>query len=291
MQHRANCLGQNNMVTKVLDRLKSQYHSWEGVEVVLIVSTGRTATKFFSGFFDHNFAPVLGRHEPAPDLFELGTDYVRNVCSHRNAVSLLKRYRYPVYKKLKETGATVYLESNNNAALLLPVVKEVFPELKVVFITRDPKSYLISAYSKSHGQPGYKLYGKNDPRDRLTAKDFPGDRLFDAWDEIPRFEKLCWHWKTYNALISKFLSGDVDYISLKYEDLFGQDFLTIKKLIEFVGVSLPDQSTDQFLSTLLARKSNQSDTYQMLPFAQWDAAKRQSFHDILGEDAKKYRYS
>ena len=279
------------MVTSVLNRLKSQYYTWDDVNVVFIVSTGRTATKFFSEFFDDSFDHIVARHEPEPDLFDLGINYIRNSYSRRRTNALLKYYRYSMYQELQRHNISTYLESNNNATLLLPIVKEVFPRLKVVFITRDPRSYLISAYSKSHGHPGYKLYGDDDPRDRLTAKDFKDDPLNQRWDQLTRFEKLCWHWKTYNQITSSVLDDSLDHLTLKYEDLFCEgDFRAVRKLVEFVGVEPAQQSSDQILTTLMARKSNQSAAYEMSSFERWDEKKKQSFNDILGDEAARYGY-
>jgi hypothetical protein len=156
-------------MTKLLDGIRSNSASWESIQVVFVVSTGRTATKFFSGFFDDHFEHIVARHEPAPDLFDLGVRYRRNQCSHRQAINRLKKYRYPIYRQVRAAGAPIYLESNNNAALVLPVIRDAFPNRKLVFVTRDPKSYLISSYSKIHGNPGYTLYGEHDPRPRLIG--------------------------------------------------------------------------------------------------------------------------
>lgn len=293
-----------NMLTKLVNRLKSQYYTWDDRNVVFIVSTGRTATKFFSGFFDQNFESVLARHEPAPDLFDLGTGFIRGAYSGAAVNASLKYARYGIYKELERGNVATYVESNNNAALLLPVIKEVFPNLKIAFITRDPRSYLISSYSKVHGvnkqgvnkhgaqDAGYTLYGAHDPRDRLTAKDFAGDKLGDSWHELRRFEKLCWHWKTYNQLIQNFIEDANAHLVLKYEDLFRQgEVQAVRRLIDFVGVDRALQPSDTELKTLLSRKSNESAAYQLLPFDQWEAQDKNSFNDILGKDIVRYGYS
>ena len=280
------------MVTKVLNRIKSRYDSWEEINVVMIVSTGRTATKFFAGFFDRNFRDVLARHEPAPDLFNLGTQFIRLKASPERTRTLLKRYRHTIYGQLKDQGISTYVESNNNAALLLPVVRAVFPKLKVVWVTRDPRSYLVSAYSKVHGDPGYSLYGKGDPRNRLTAKDFNDDPLAVRWDGCTRFEKLCWHWKTYNKLIYTFLDDAVDHCILKYEDLFRtDDFSAVRKLVDYVALDSDRQLTDEFLAGLLTRKSNESTSYALPSFDAWDEKHKASFYAILGEDIARYGYA
>lgn len=291
-----------NMLTRLVNRLKSQYYTWDDKDVVFIVSTGRTATKFFSGFFDRNFDTMLARHEPAPDLFDLGTGFIRGTYSGAAVNASLKYARYDIYKALEKDNVATYVESNNNAALLLPVVKEVFPNLKVAFITRDPRSYLISSYSKVHGiknnaqNTGYTLYGDRDPRNRLTAKDFAGDALGPSWDGLRRFEKLCWHWKTYNRLIQDFIEDSAAdpraHIVLKYEDLFKKgDVTAVRGLIDFAGVDRMLQPSDSQLNDLLSRKSNESTAYQLLPFDQWEEQDKQSFDDILGKEIVRYGYS
>ncbi len=272
--------------------LRSDVAQWDDVDVVFVVSTGRTATKFFSGFFTYNFSNIIAHHEPAPDLFDLGTQYIRGQCSHKKAVSRLKRFRHPIYQALKETGASIYLESNNNAAMMLPVIKDVFPRLKIVFVTRDPKSYLISSYSKAHGASGYTLYGATDPRPRLNATDFKDDVLAAQWDELTRFERLCWHWKTYNHLISSFLKDEPNHLVIKYEDLFeAGDFDAIKKMVTFMGAETPGEVTDGFLAPLLGKKSNESASYALPAFEQWGNELKEQFDQILGEEIEKYGYA
>jgi len=266
---------------------------------VFIVSTGRTATKFFSGFFDKNFDTIMARHEPAPDLFDLGTGFIRGTYSGAAVNASLRYARYGIYKELERGQVATNVESNNNAALLLPVIKEVFPNLKIVFITRDPKSYLVSSYSKVHGikkhgahDAGYTLYGEHDPRNRLTAKDFAGDKLGDSWEALRRFEKLCWHWRTYNRLILDFVEDSTEHLVLKYEDLFRKgDVHAVRRLIDFAGVDRGLQPSDAQLNTLLARKSNESAAYQLLPFDKWEEQDKNSFYDILGNDITRYGYS
>ena len=167
----------------------------------------------------------------------------------------------------------------------------MFPNLKVVWVTRDPRSYLVSAYSKVHGDPGYRLYGDDDPRNRLTAKDFNDDPLRVRWDICTRFEKLCWHWKTYNKLIYTFLDEDVDHIVLKYEDLFkANDFRAVRRLVDYVGISADAQPTDQFLAGLIDQKSNHSSSYALPPFEEWEEKNKASFFEILGDDVARYGY-
>ena len=280
------------MFANAFARLKSRSNTWEGVDVVFMVSTGRTATKFFSGFFHENFEGIVARHEPAPDLFSLGVKFIRKQNSFKKTRSLIASQRSHICKEVQKFNASVYLESNNNAALLLSVINEVFPNCKLVYIKRDPRSYLVSAYSKVHGNPGYSLYSANDPRPRLTPHDFENDALTLQWKDFNRFEKLCWHWKKYNELITESAGIFADCLTLKYEDLFDEGNLTaIRQLIDFVGLSREKILADSEIRSLLGQRSNQSDSYLLPAFEDWDTGYRDRFYDILGSELEKYGYS
>lgn len=168
-----------------------------------IVSTGRTGTQFLAGFVAETQPDALALHEPAPDLFDVGVGYRRGELGHDQAVRRTLVARASQRRRLATDQRPVYVESNNNLALLLPVAAAAFRRFRVVQVVREPTSYLASAFSKTHGAERYSLYSENDPRARLRASDDASDPFAAAWTRFGRFEKLCWHWRKYNELIEE----------------------------------------------------------------------------------------
>ncbi len=211
------------------------------VDVGLVVSTGRTGTKFFETLFaDH--PEVVCRHEPSPDLFDVGMAKYRLAESDTRAD--IVRHRHQPVVEARAAGR-LYLESNPFLSLLIADLAEVFPRARFLWVVRDPATYVGSAYSKSPDRSGVmRFYADDDHRPRLRATDLVGDPHADAWTGFDRFERICWYWNACNGLIDDQLS-ELDpcrSLTVRFEDLFGsagEDTLT--RVADFFRTTLTEK--------------------------------------------------
>lgn len=278
----------------LIDNWRRNRYSWEKVEVGFIISTGRTGTEFLAKFIDENIKDVMAKHEPKPDLFELGINIIRNKHSVKKSINELKRCRYAVYNELVKSGCKKYVESNNNLALVLPYISSVFPNAKYVHIIRHPKTYLRSAFSKQHGKHQYGIFSKTDPRERLAASDYSNDKYYGRWSSMNRFAKICWHWKKYNELIETSLATKSNYLRIRHEDIFTGTRTDMKGIFELFGFL--DLTQDLLINRgklefAFSKKSNQTNQYLLPLYDDWSPVQKDIFCDIIEDKMLAYGYS
>ncbi|QYA24028.1 hypothetical protein G3I01_00400 [Gramella sp. MT6] len=247
----------NFLVTRVVRR----------TNLILIVSSGRTGTKFFEFFFKNVFEKYPVYHEPKPDLFDLSFQKIlaevsdegikRAIFSYRskligNFYSNKDLVKYAFFKK------PLYVESN---PFIYPVLEEFssnFRSTKYLFITRDFKTFCVSAYNKDpQGDGKNDFYGISDRRKRITAKDL-GEKLPWEWKNLNRIEKIAWYWNMSNRHLYYGLKNK-DYIHLNFEDIFNKDKNVqneaITRLSSFFGIKILEPNS---LSTIMRTKINKS---------------------------------
>lgn len=114
----------------------------------MVLSAGRTGTRFLAHYLNANFASVVARHEPPPSRTLRLASHARLVgaLSREALVSLLRRKRA---RHVDPLGAELYVECNPFLAGCADVLHEVWPELTVVHVVRDPREHVRS--SLNHG--------------------------------------------------------------------------------------------------------------------------------------------
>jgi len=212
------------------------FSNWNKVNPILLVSTGRTGTKFFFELFDVFFSNIYSVHEPTPDLLELSLSYRRHNISKKKALTQFKKSRICEYKKAKKLGR--YFEANNNLTLLSPLLIDQIETLKVIHITRHPYTFIRSAYHKKNLFKGqeYLFYHDNDKRKRLTPFDNDDLGFQGRWKDMPRILKIAWYWNTYNKELLDIKEDNSNYKCFKYENVFDSRYRekTINEMIRFL---------------------------------------------------------
>lgn len=269
-----------NILNNIKQQIKSNLSNWSGIEVYLILSTGRTGTEFFAHFFNDILDNAIALHEPNPDAFDLGVALRRNTVDIKKALKIFNSDRYSILRTLKKEKKNIYIESNNNLVLLIPILKKVFPNMKIIHIERKVEDYVRSAMSKEHGF-GYTFHGNKDPRARLTAKDFDEDPFNMEWDNFTQFEKVTWHWRKYNSLIENENWGDSKYIKLSFEKIFFEDHQDLKKLFEFMN--LPENIFFESINKL-SNKKNHSSKYLVDVASNWSSQEKRNFETIINSN-------
>lgn len=190
------------------------------VDATFIVGTGRSGTKFFAEFFSQLDSATLALHEPQPDLFDLGMGKFRESLSRKDIIREITKSRVEVLRNSAFKNNR-YVESNPNCSLLLPEIKDAFPNAKFIIIIRNLDSYLTSAMNKNPivSQPDIFFYGENDGRLRLRATDI--DPHFCGWEELPRVQKIAWYWNFINTILVRYSIEHADQcLVVAFEDIF-----------------------------------------------------------------------
>lgn len=268
--------------------------TWSSVSAGFIVSTGRTGTLRLAQVLDRATDGVVSVHEPSPDLFDLGEAVARGEIPTRRAARMLRRLRQPMCNRVRRQGGAAYVESNNNAAYLLAVIRAVFDEPRFVHVVRDGRATVRSLYSNTppSRRPGHDrapFMDHDDSRCRLAAVDFPDDPWADRWFELSRFERVCWYWAKKNALIREELADAPDAILVRFEDVFEvADHPGFREIVEFLGLEPRLARSSPEIHELLSERSNRARRYLVPPPDDWPSDLAASFDRIAGDEQRRY---
>ncbi|PKD21134.1 hypothetical protein APR41_12015 [Salegentibacter salinarum] len=236
-------------------------------ELILVVSTGRTGTKFFESFLKKIFPKSPVFHEPKPDLFDISIKKIRfgvseeklknEILFHRTQL-FYDNYSFLEIIPLVFFRKSVYVESNPFVFPILNEFSSLFKNVKIIYVSRDFKTYSVSAYNMSPQGDGISnFYGMADRRERLTAVDF-GEMSKRQWDFLSRMEKIAWYWNKCNKILYTELPKK-NSIHMKFENLFSEDPLVQKSELERIMSFLEKYNIDVLeFDELMNNKINKS---------------------------------
>ena len=214
-------------------------------DLVVIVSGGRTGTRFFGerlgGLIENAFSVhepdvvstkryrtfkhiadfgiwnvVLGRLLGRTGIRILSQKMLARQIALRDAKRWVQKARDRYYASI---SAELLIEANGQWFGALPALRAAYPHCKIVGIVRDPRTWVRSCLN--HG-------GQHDEEDRFTrfgAKrlepSMVGDTAYSTrWSAMGAFEKLCWDWDIAYRTIDAEIEGNANAAMFRYEDLF-----------------------------------------------------------------------
>ncbi|MBM4265053.1 MAG: sulfotransferase [Deltaproteobacteria bacterium] len=163
-----------------------------------VLSTGRAGSRTIATALNQIPGTVC-LHHPKPELVAEATAFF---CGTEP--------RAEIEKVLRETRKStldgkVYGEVNLQHTLLFPILRDVFPEAKYIWLIRDGRDSVASMYYRGWYDEVYPRQGPEWRKGRLHG-DRTGDYTHEQWAAMSRFEKCCWCWLKYNQVIEDQLS-------------------------------------------------------------------------------------
>lgn len=258
---------------------------------------GRTGTKFLAKLLSRAFDGVDARHEPSPDLFHLGTGYIRSKITLKKAQSQLQAARTHICEQMHRAGCDYYVEANNNLAYLIPVIRKIFPDYRIIHIVRDGRECVRSSYSKTVTQRGRRrsevlFMSEQDHRRRLQAIDLPDDPYHARWPHMDRFERMCWYWVKKDSVIRDALLNDERAITVRFDTIFDENkgYQGLWDIIEFLNLRERISLTESGFRQLLKTKENRTQKYLIPHWSEWTSRQKEQFREIAGEHMELYGY-
>jgi len=287
---------------------------------VFITSTGRTGTRFLAKSMSKMVEDCYAVHEPAnvfikdlkkwardikrfgfyqmtvgqflpsKSMCKLSTHRRRGKISDEKAKEYIKGLRKQI---LQETKESLYVESSNHLHGVIDLLEEVFPNSKVVFIIRDPRTWIRSALSS----PVYLLYSKGDLaflEMSMRAYHFKDDPYANKWAQMGKFEKFAWYYNKLNTLVLNSMKGKKNFKLYRYEDLFisKNKEENFKELLEF-STRFDDGFIRyyDFQPSLLNKKINSSaDNYKIPHWKEWDKKMANTLQKHCEDLMEKFGY-
>ena len=257
-------------------------------KVIAIVSTGRTGTKALATHLTTAYpGTVLALHEPPPTRFSLrraSNKALVGRATREELTDLLTKHRTEVLRSLKQTH---YVESNPGLSGFLDVLGEVFPNLQILHVVRDPRTYIPSALN----------WGVYSGLKNLLVNTIPywlpkPEKLQPPSSEPPYarmtpIQRLAWHWKLVNEFLDRgpALYGD-RYHRVKFEDLFAKDGTGFAWFTRWAG--LPP--TPNLTASANAENVNASTPGQSRRWSDWTNEEKRSLLHYCAPLMRSYRY-
>jgi hypothetical protein len=282
-----------------------------GKPTIIISSIGRTGTNFFAEVLGQLLENATALHEP--DVLTWGkakgardvVRQVRNIGARHLARKVKGQWslvrvsdrrlkgeitsqeaaaelRHQREEYVASKPGRAYVESSIGYYGLMDVLPEVFEDHRAVYIIRDARDWVRSAYTwgEMYGKSGLgKLLGHSWPR----ADEIPNNPYAEKWPVMDRFERVCWAWRYLNSFAIGLAQKNPNAKVYRFEDIFTTSPKD-SKLIELLDFATDLKSgkleydKDKALE-LLGSKVNQSEG-GFPEYGEWTEWQREVFRSI-----------
>lgn len=252
---------------------------------ILVISTGRTGTIFLSRLFADLYPDTASYHER-------GASRVIQILTHLHFSHLLPKsglkFAWNILKgdEIETCKKQFHIDSNNFLYGLASLAPELYPNLKVLHIVRDPRAYVTSqlnfSLQKSASFIGNYLIPFWQPNPFLVGE-LPLRRAFG----FTRFEKYCWIWNFKNRTMEKLENSKTPYMRIRFEDLFNGINLEeyFWKITDFLGLPRAQNIRKKFLIP-----ANTSKTTLFPEWREWTPQQAAKLQSLCSEQMGKYFY-
>ncbi|WP_457653576.1 sulfotransferase [Rhodocaloribacter sp.] len=251
---------------------------WRNTPSLFVLSTGRTGTETLTHILNLS-DQVDAFHEPHPQLLEerkfarteiyINPNKYRKIFSQSRALYLWKA---KVKRKL-------YAETSARLTFFAPVIYDVLPSSKFIYIHRHPAEVIRSGMRRG--------WYVNHPADYARIVPVKGEVAFDDWGKWSPFEKICWYWDAYNRFSLDFANraspGRV--IQIRADELFGGQ--AIGRIFDLINLSSPHRD---LVSEELEKKHNVQHDSSFPIFEDWTEEMRRILYRHAGETMQRLGY-
>jgi hypothetical protein len=259
----------------------------ENTQPILIISTGRTGTIFFSRLFADLY-PTL-----AASYHERGNSRPLQILTNLHFSHILPKSGLKAAWKLFKSGEIescerqFHIDANCFLYGIASLAPELYPNLKVLHIVRDPRTYVTSHLNFS----------------RQKGTSFIANYFVPFWQpnpfligELPlkraigftRLEKYCWIWNFKNRVMEGLEISITPYLRVRFEDLFntGNPEEVFGKVTDFLGLPRVSDISERFL-----QPANTSAKTDFPEWREWTPQQAAHLDSFCGERMNKYGYN
>jgi hypothetical protein len=203
------------------------------LKTILILSTGRTGTMFLARLLGEVF-PQAEVHHEAPGSRQI------NILANLNSAHLLPRsalfawWRLRIGRSLARCSKPYYIDSNNFLFGLVAQQPYLYPQLRVIHLIRDPRTYVSSHLSWMQANQRSKIANHLIPFWQPNPF-LIGELSLGEYIALSRFEKYCWVWSYKNRVIQSLQATEIPYLRVRFEELFDthHSLETLQRMFDF----------------------------------------------------------
>jgi hypothetical protein len=253
-------------------RIDREAKAWfESHSAFFFVGVGRSGTMLLSKLLDQAPGAAVF-HEPIP---EDAASFVEAQNSPTAALRYVETFRRArMYELTVGRGATVYGEANSYLRFHAHALRACFPSAKILHLVRDGRDVVRSIMSMGH-------YTDTALERHFHLEPGPDDPLRPVWNDLSRFEKICWLWSDANRRLRDGVDGVV-----RFEDLVG-DYEYFRDHVETaLGLGIGEASWRRTVQTPV----NASARFDLAHWTEWEDRLREAFERICGEEMRRLGY-
>lgn len=252
---------------------------WRKARCLFVLSTGRTGTKTLARLLDLS-REVAAFHEPRPQL--LKERQIARWEVHANE----RKYRHifiwargtPLFKSTLDER--VYAETSARLTFFAPVIADLLPNAKFLFIHRRPFGVVRSGMKRG--------WYVDHPADYARVRPVKGEEFFDRWDEMSPFKKICWYWRVYNDFALDFCEqvSSSRTLIVRASELF--EGSAVSRIFDFLNVQRP---CSKAVEEVLSKKLNAQREGTFPEPEEWTPSMHQTLRGIAGQTMERLGYS
>lgn len=292
---------------------------------IIVTSLGRTGTKFFAALFSEVLPTATSLHEPdtftlfeykgtgerirqvirqmresgfhnllsiealrSGSLIEISDARVRSELGYAEAIRKLVKQRS---RFIDSEEGSAYVESSIAYYGLIDVLKHACKDHRVAYVVRDARDWVRS--NMDWGE----IYGKGKIRQLIahtwpTAPEIRGDPYATQWDDMSRFERLCWAWGRLNAYALETVKENPSARVYRFEDIFysSERYQHLEDMTRFLmGLPGVEPVASDSLRGWLDRRIHKGNA-QFPSWEEWTTKQKQSLTTLCGPLIEKLGY-
>lgn len=230
----------------------------------------RSGTVFLTNIFRQELERSQIEHEVNIDDY---WNYPKLLVDYDEARNYIRDYRLKDIFYRAADDIDIYAEINPYLRLHCLAIKEALPAAKLFHLIRDPRDVIRSIMTRA-------TLEKKDPFNVLIRPP-EDDPYHERWNNMTKFERLCWQWQYDNRFIRKHISHCVHFESMV------ADYEYFKEtLLDFLGVEIPQDRWLRYVS----RPINATQKHMLPHWKGWDRQSMDSFNEICGQELAAYGY-
>ncbi|HEX7069979.1 MAG TPA: sulfotransferase [Rhodothermales bacterium] len=257
----------------------SCYPIWKNTRSLFVLSTGRTGTETLMHLLA--LSPEIDAfHEPNPQLMmerkrariEVHSDpqKYRRIFAHARSRSLLR----------SNLRSRVYAETSARLTFFAPVIADMLPEARFVYIHRHPAEVVRSGMRRG--------WYVNHPADFARIEPGPAEMSRAEWEALDPFDKICWYWNAYNEFSLDFVRSLAPsrVLSLNAREVF--DGSSVDAIFGMLGVPVPPAAD---VERVLAQKHNAQRKADFPRYESWTPEQKERLFRYAGATMERLGYA
>jgi hypothetical protein len=174
----------------------------------------------------------------------------------------------------------IYAETSARLTFFAPVIADLLPNAKFLFIHRSPYGIIRSGMKRG--------WYVDHPADYARVRPVEGEEFFGRWEGMSPFEKICWYWEVYNDFAVDFCERacSSSILKIRASDLFAGR--TIPQIFDFLDLQPP---SSEAIEEVLSKKLNAQRRGTFPEPEEWTPSMHQTLRRIAGHTMERLGYS